>query len=130
MLSLYEILKASKTGIAPDMWTALASGAETNQIYYGVAAELSNVTSLSKILSNKKTRTITVDAGEGEYIIYAYPKKLGTVEFWVGQFEGGFDSPVEMDLENSYGLTETYYVYKSENADLGETTIEIKEGGA
>ena len=24
MLSLYEILKASKTGIAPDMWTALA----------------------------------------------------------------------------------------------------------
>ena len=28
MLSLYEILKASKTGIAPDMWTALAgSGA-------------------------------------------------------------------------------------------------------
>jgi len=40
MLSLYEILKASKTGIAPDMWTALAganfggagSGAETKEI--------------------------------------------------------------------------------------------------
>lgn len=33
MLSLYEILKASKTGIAPDMWTALAgmnwSGADS-----------------------------------------------------------------------------------------------------
>ena len=32
MLSLYEILKASKTGIAPDMWTALASGAEIKEI--------------------------------------------------------------------------------------------------
>lgn len=40
MLSLYEILKASKTGIAPDMWTALAganfggagSGAETKEL--------------------------------------------------------------------------------------------------
>ncbi len=40
MLSLYEILKARKTGIAPDMWTALAganfggagSGAETKEI--------------------------------------------------------------------------------------------------
>jgi hypothetical protein len=40
MLSLYEILKASKTGIAPDMWAALAganfggagSGAETKEI--------------------------------------------------------------------------------------------------
>ena len=33
MLSLYEILKASKTGLAPDMWTALAgmnwSGADS-----------------------------------------------------------------------------------------------------
>jgi hypothetical protein len=40
MLSLYEILKASKTGIAPDMWTALAgknwggagSGVETKEL--------------------------------------------------------------------------------------------------
>ena len=40
MLSLYEILKASKTGIAPDMWTALAganfggagSGAEVKEL--------------------------------------------------------------------------------------------------
>lgn len=108
----------------------LNSQFESVEIYYGAAPDLSDVTSLTSIKSSNKTRTITVDAGEGEYIIYAYPKRLGTVEFWVGQFEGGFDAPVEMDLENSYGLTETYYVYKSENADLGETTIEIKEGGA
>ena len=108
----------------------LNSQFESVEIYYGAAPNLSNVTSLTSIKSSNKTRTITVDAGEGEYIIYAYPKRLGTVEFWVGQFEGGFDAPVEQQLTNSYGLTETYYVYKSENADLGETTIEIKEGGA
>ena len=40
MLNLYEILKASKTGVAPDMWTALAganfggagSGAGTKEL--------------------------------------------------------------------------------------------------
>lgn len=108
----------------------LNSQFESVEIYYGAAPNLSNVTSLTSIKSSNKTRTITVDAGEGEYIIYAYPKRLGTVEFWVGQFEGGFDAPVEQQITNSYGLTEAYYVYKSENADLGETTIEIKEGGA
>lgn len=108
----------------------LNSQFESVEIYYGAAPDLSDVTSLTTIKSDSKTRTITVDAGEDEYIIYAYPKRLGTVEFWVGQFEGGFDAPVEQQLTNSYGLTETYYVYKSENADLGETTIEIKEGGA
>lgn len=108
----------------------LNSQFESVEIYYGAAPDLSDVTSLTSIKSSNKTRTITVDAGEGEYIIYAYPKRLGTVEFWVGQFEGGFDAPVEQQITNSYGLTEAYYVYKSENADLGETTIEIKEGGA
>lgn len=108
----------------------LNSQFESVEIYYGAAPDLSDVTSLTSIKSSNKTRTITVDAGAGEYIIYAYPKRLGTVEFWVGQFEGGFDAPVEQQLTNSYGLTEAYYVYKSENANLGETTIEIKEGGA
>lgn len=108
----------------------LNSQFESVEIYYGAAPNLSDVTSLTSIKSSNKTRTITVDAGAGEYIIYAYPKRLGTVEFWVGQFEGGFDAPVEQQLTNSYGLTEAYYVYKSENANLGETTIEIKEGGA
>lgn len=105
----------------------LNSQFESVEIYYGAAPDLTDVTALTSIKSSNKTRQITVDAGEGEYIIYAYPKRLGPVEFWVGQFEGGFDAPVEQELENSYGLTETYYVYKSENADLGETTVDIRE---
>lgn len=98
-----------------------------NQIYYGVAADLSNVTALSKVLSNKKTRTITVDADAGEYIIYAIPARLGSVVFYVGGFEGGFEDPVEQTLVNASGYQEVYKVYRSTNANLGETTVEIKE---
>jgi hypothetical protein len=98
-----------------------------NQIYYGVAADLSNVTALSKVLSNKKTRTITVDANAGEYIIYAIPARLGSVAFYVGGFEGGFDDPVEQTLVNASGYQEVYKVYRSTNAGLGETTVEVRE---
>lgn len=99
-----------------------------NQIYYGVAADLSDVASLSNVLSNNKARTITVNAGAGQYIIYAYPARLGSnIEFWVQNFEGGFEPPVDINLTNGSGYTERYYVYRSTNPNLGNTTVEIKE---
>lgn len=101
--------------------------AAANQIYYGVDTDLEDVTNLTKVLSDRKTRTITVNAGAGEYIIYAYPSRLGGVEFWVENFEGGFEPPVEQNFTNESGYTEKYYVYRSTNANLGETTVEIKE---
>lgn len=103
-----------------------ASIAFQNGVYYGVASDLSSVTSLTKVLSGTKSRTITVNAGAGEYIIYAIPKRLGTVEFYVSGFEGGFDEPVEQDLTNESGYTEPYFVYKSTNANLGVTTVEVR----
>lgn len=99
-----------------------------NQIYYGVSEDLSNVTSLSKVLSNNPERTITVNAGAGKYIVYAIPARLGDVTFFVGGFEGGFENPVEQMLVNASGYQELYKVYRSTNANLGETTVEIKEG--
>lgn len=98
-----------------------------NQIYYGVAADLSNVTSLSKVLSNNKTRTITLNAGSGEYIIYAIPVRLGSVVLYVGGFEGGFENPVQQMLINESGYQEAYRVYRSTNAGLGETTVDVRE---
>lgn len=105
-----------------------ASVTFANQIYYGAAASLSNVTSLSKVLSNNPARTLTVNAGTGEYIVYAIPSRLGDVVFYSGGFEGGFEDPVEQMLENESGYREMYKVYRSTNANLGETTIEVKEG--
>lgn len=98
-----------------------------NRVYYGTAADLTTVTSLSSVLSNNSERTITVDAGTGEYIIYAIPARLGDVAFFVSGFEGGFEDPVEQTLTNASGYQETYKVYRSTNANLGSTTVEIKE---
>ena len=103
-----------------------ASIAFQNGVYYGVAPDLTSVTSLTKVLSGTKSRTITVNAGAGDYIVYAIPKRLGTVEFYVSGFEGGFDEPIEQSLTNASGYTETYRVYKSTNAALGETTVEVR----
>ena len=99
-----------------------------NAIYYGVSSGLSDVTSLTKVLSNTKTRQITVTAGQGQYIIYAYPARLGNVEFWVEMFEGGFEPAVEQTITNSSGYAETYKIFRSTNPNLGETTVDIKEG--
>lgn len=97
-----------------------------NQIYWGAASDTSTVASLSnKTLSNTKSRTITVNATSGEYIIYALPKRLGAVTFKVNGFDGGFSSPEEKNITNASGYTEAYYVYKSTNANLGNTTVVI-----
>lgn len=98
-----------------------------NRIYYGAAADLATVTSLTGILSNDPERTITVDAGAGEYIIYAIPARLGDVTFFVSGFEGGFEDPVEQTLTNASGYQETYKVYRSTRAGLGETTVDVRE---
>ena len=47
--------------------------------------------------------------------------------FYVDQFEGGFDAPVEQTITNSNGYSEVYKVYKSNNANLGTTTVDIRE---
>ena len=99
-----------------------------NQIYYGAAANASAITELSKVLSNTVARTITVDAGEGQYIYYAYPARLGDVAFYVGGFEGGFELASTESLINTQGYSEIYRIYRSVNANLGNTTVEIKEG--
>lgn len=97
-----------------------------NQVYWGAAANTDSVTTLAnKTLSNTKSRTITVNATAGTYIIYALPKRLGTVNFKVNGFDGGFSSPEEKNLTNASGYSEAYYVYKSTNAGLGATTVVI-----
>lgn len=98
-----------------------------NRIYYGAAADLTTVTGLTSVLSNAPERTITVSAGAGQYIIYAIPARLGNVAFYVGGFEGGFEDPVEQILSNSSGYVETYKIYRSTNAGLGDTTVEVRE---
>ena len=104
-----------------------ASVVFANRIYYGVAVNLSAVNTLNSVVSDEIERRFTVTAGAGEYIIYAFPARLGSAQFFVDNWEGGFDAPVEQTITNSSGYSETYKVYKSTNANLGTTTVDVRE---
>lgn len=101
-----------------------------NGIYYGKSSSTTYdstlINSLIKVLSDSKARTITVNVGTGEYIYYCLPSRLGTPNFNVGGFDGGFDKVKTVSFTNSDGYTENYDIYKSNNANLGNTTIVIK----
>ena len=101
------------------------------KVYYG-AAPLGTVNSafilaLTGVLVRNRKRTFTVSAGSGEYIWYASPTNYGACEFSVGGFDGGFEAMYPpISLTNASGYTQSYYVYKSLNANLGSTMVEVK----
>lgn len=104
-----------------------------NGIYYGKGSlyNIDEITSdfvltLTKVLSSSYKKTFTVNTSVDEYIYFIYPTSLGTPSFYVGGFEGGFDSIGNFDFTNSYGYTESYTVYVSSNENLGNTTVEVK----
>ena len=99
-----------------------------NKRFWGVSTKAESFTEadvegLTNEISNSKGRTFSVTPGADQYIVYAYPKRLGTVVFTVGGFEGGFEAPETVSVTNSAGYTEDYYVYRSTNANLGATTV-------
>lgn len=101
-----------------------------NGIYYGKSYsqsyDSSLINSLTKVLSDNKERTISVNAGSGEYIYYCLPTRLGTPTFSVGGFSGGFNKVATISFTNNDGYSENYNIYKSAHDNLGLTTITIK----
>lgn len=102
-----------------------------NGVYYGAKVQPETVDSafilsLTKNLTSTKSRTITVNDGEGQYIWYAVPSRFGTCTFKVGGFEGGFACVAVIEFTNAFGYTESYDVYRSSNTGLGNTTVEVK----
>lgn len=101
-----------------------------NGVYYGVSAEpeaydSAFILGLTKNLRSSKLTSISVNAGAGQYIFYCLPKRFGTCSFTVGGFSGGFSLVATMQFENASGYTEEYYIYKSDNAELGSTKVTI-----
>lgn len=101
-----------------------------NGVYYGKSTTSTYnsalISGLTKQLSNSKNRTITVNAGAGEYIFYCIPSRLGTCSFNVGGFDGGFSKVATVNFTNSDNYKENYDIYKSDNANLGNTIVNIK----
>jgi len=101
-----------------------------NRVCWGVAAsgtvDSAFVNALSnKVLSTTKARTISVNAGSGQYIWYCVPTRLGACTFKVGGFDGGFEAAQTVSVTNASGYAENYYVYRSTNANLGSTSVVV-----
>jgi hypothetical protein len=100
-----------------------------NGRYYGVSNsetyDSDFILSLNKTLTNSRACSFTVGCGQGQYIFFAIPTRFGTPTFVVGGFEGGFSLISTMDFTNSSNYTEPYYLYKSENHSLGNTTVNV-----
>lgn len=114
-----------------------------NGVYYGVSAIPETYDSAfiialgksgKKTLRSSKLSPFSVTAGEGEYIYYCLPKSMGACSFKVGGFDGGFELVATLEdtddsanaYENEHGHREAYYIYRSTNAGLGATTVEVK----
>lgn len=101
-----------------------------NGVYYGATSlpgtlDSSFILSLSRNLSASRIASFTVNAAAGQYIWYALPVSIGKCAFKVGGFDGGFTLVDTIAFTNASGHTENYYVYRSDNAGLGSTTVSV-----
>jgi hypothetical protein len=79
----------------------------------------------SSALSTSRSRSFSVTAGSGEYIYYAYPTSYGLATFTVGGFAGGFSLLGTYSHTNANSFVENYYIYRSDNTNLGSTTVVV-----
>lgn len=101
-----------------------------NGVYYGVSAvpaalDSAFVLKLTKELRSNKKPSFSVNAGAGQYIYYCVPKRFGNCSFTVGGFTGGFTLAGTISFKNASGYTEEYYIYRSDNAALGSTSVTV-----
>lgn len=117
------------TVIATDERGATASATTSitfhNGVYYGVGTPTTNILTLNKKLQSGKDLTFTVDAGDGQNILFALPTRYGTPNFNVGGFDGGFHKINPINFTNASGYTESYDVWVSDNTGLGNTTVKV-----
>lgn len=81
----------------------------------------------NKKLANNCKGDYTINCADGEYIYFAIPSSMNGYSFWSGGFEGGFELVADnTSIENIYGSTCDYDVYRSSNHSLGQTTVTLK----
>ena len=98
---------------------ATASVKFVNHVFWGTSASAEATEATLKgldhtELSDVRARTFNVSP-DFEYIYYGYPKRLGTSEFKVNDFVGGFEDPEIVSVDNHAGFHEDYYIYRSAN---------------
>lgn len=112
-------------------YTATTTIKFANGVYYGVLDSNNIVSSdtirnnLTKQLQSIKNIIFTTNADANQYIYYAFPARYGTPKFYVDGFIGGFHEFLPINVTNSFGYTEKYSVWRSDNKSLGETTVRV-----
>lgn len=99
-----------------------------NRIYYGTSSSNNTndiIADLSSKLQDKKNITFDTNTQQNEYIYYASPIRLGVPTFTVGGFVGGFTVIDVVSITNKSNYTESYYIYRSDNPNLGATTVVV-----
>ena len=86
-------------------------------IFYGLSSDYKQNNS---VLMNSSSGSFTVNAGTNDYIYIISPKAL---IFYVGGFEGGFAEQNTITISDSNNQPITYHVYRSDNKNLGNTTV-------
>lgn len=101
-----------------------------NKVFHGVQEIPSeyNTSFINKLVGQlqiNKEGVIDVTANENQYIYYALPSSYGDCVFTSGGFSGGFTKVDTISYTNEYGVTTDYDIWKSDNANLGQTNITI-----
>jgi len=135
----YEVYASTLPNLGYGTLTTYTSRQAINKIYYGTTTKTSGYTESdvenlekSEITNDSTQIWDSLTAGSGEYLLFAFPKRWGIkgtdysfYDYSTG-FEASFLNPETVSITNSNGWTEDFYVYRSENANLGTITIQTK----
>ena len=118
ILTATNSIGITKTATCPITWV--------NRAYWGVASsDPVDVTTLgNSALLLTPTNKITVTAGVGQFIYYASRVNSGLLSFWFNGIQGGFELISTLTATNAYGVSESFYLYKSDLPAL--TTVELE----
>ena len=99
-----------------------------NKYYFGALDEnvdisANDITTLTSSYLSESLIECAIACGQGQYAYLAYPAKYGETHIYMNGFEGGFILHSKISIQNTYGHTEIYNIYRSEHTDLG--TIKI-----
>lgn len=79
-----------------------------------------------KIVSTTKNHTFTVDTATNYRVYFACRTAFGEADFIINNMQGGFIKVLTIpDFDSGFGVLESYDLYESENAGLGEITLTV-----
>ena len=126
----YKVYAVTNPSLGNSTLTTSTSASTIDPLYYGVTTKTSTFleSDVKNLANNSVTNTNTqtwnsVNSGVGQYLLFAFPTRLGIPTFYVGGFEGGFQTPETVSVTNINGYTENYYVWRSDNSNLGATVV-------